>query len=251
MHAPLDPGGSAWSTLVVFRSGVSQPGIQRTMRLPIFTGSLAALLAGITVAAPSKAIIAGQRDTFQSGTSAFWSGGGGGPVIVETGGPDGAGDRFMQATSDGAGSGGRMSMYNREQWLGDYLTAGVTAIEMDLKNFGSQTLSMRVGFKLFSSPGSPGVVSRVPFSLPADGQWHRATFLLTLDAMQILGTPTGGYEGMLGGNAAEFRLLHATSATLTGNNIVSQLGVDNVTAIPAPASGMALGLSCLLLRRRR
>ena len=220
------------------------------MRLPIFTGAIAALAAGLAVSAPSLAIIAGQQDDFQSGTSAFWAGGGGGPIIVETGGPDGAGDRFMQASSDGAGSGGRMSIYNREQWLGDYLTAGVTAIEMDLKNFGSQTLSMRVGFKLFSSPGSPGVVSRVPISLPADGQWHRTTFLLTMDAMQILGTPTGGYEGMLGGNAAEFRLLHSTSASLTGNNIVSQLGVDNVTAIPTPATGLLVALAVFGRRRR-
>ena len=49
------------------------------------------------------------------------------------GGPAGAGDQYMRITSNGGfGAGSRLTVLNRTQWLGNYIAAGVTAVEMDL-----------------------------------------------------------------------------------------------------------------------
>ena len=74
---------------------------------------------------------------------------------ISTGGPAGAGDHYIQLTADGSNSGGKLTAFNRDQWLGDYLAAGVTAIEVDLLNQSAVTLSIRLAFK--NGPGSSGV----------------------------------------------------------------------------------------------
>ena len=95
---------------------------------------LIVLLAALAPAA-ARAVIVGQNDTFQDGTTANWTNGGTPPANVSTAGPGGAGDRFMELTADGSGSNGRLTAFNRSQWLGDYISAGVTEIDMDLNNF--------------------------------------------------------------------------------------------------------------------
>ncbi len=47
------------------------------------------------------------------------------------------GDNFLQVVVDGTSvQGGRLTFFNRLQWTGDYTTAGVTAIDLELKNLG-------------------------------------------------------------------------------------------------------------------
>jgi hypothetical protein len=84
----------------------------------------------------SSAIAVGQIDNFQDGTTSNWSNGN---IIgtvsvtnIATGGPAGAGDRYIQVTADGSTSGGKLTSFNRDQWLGDYVAAGITAIDVDL-----------------------------------------------------------------------------------------------------------------------
>jgi hypothetical protein len=192
----------------------------------------------------------GQIDTFTSGTSAFWTGGAG-PTVIDNGGPLGTGDRYLEQSADGVGSGGKLSMYNREQWLGDYLSQGVTAIAMDLKNFTTGPLSMRIAFKTGSGPSAPGY-SSVPVVVPADGQWHHAIFTLDPSRFTAIGGPVA-FDSVIGGLAQEFRILHSTSASLTGTTITGRFGADNITAIPAPSAGAVLlgGASLAGLRRRR
>jgi hypothetical protein len=67
-------------------------------------------------------------DTFQGGTLLGW-GGGASPTNIATGGPAGAGDRYLQVTGSGAGgAGGVPATSNGVQWSGNYSAAGVTAI---------------------------------------------------------------------------------------------------------------------------
>ena len=86
------------------------------------------VLAWVLVVCSASAVVVGQIDDFQDGTTANWSNGeiiGTVPVTnVPTGGPAGAGDHYIQLTSDGSGSGGKLTAFNRDQWLGDYLAAG-------------------------------------------------------------------------------------------------------------------------------
>jgi hypothetical protein len=202
-----------------------------------------------SVSSSSAAINLGDLDTFQDGSSAFWTGGVG-PTVIDDGGPLGAGDRFLQQTSDGSGSGGKLTMYNRERWVGNYSGAGVTRLEMDLKNFTSQTLSIRIAFKVTSDISSPGFVSSA-FSLPADNQWHHAVYNLVPANFTAIGSP-GTFASVLAGNNVEFRILHSVNPSLTGNNISNgRLGYDNIHALPAPGSAAVLALAAPLAFRRR
>lgn len=216
------------------------------------------LAAFMAAALPAQAISLGQIDTF-SGSAAAWFAGGGPigavppapPVVVDTGGPAGAGDSYLFVTATGAsGPGGRLVAMNSGQWAGDYSSAGVSAIAMDLRNFGSTDLTLRL---LFEDPGAgPPVniaVSTAGVFLPASGGWTRVVFpVLPGDLTAILGDPAP-----LLGNTTLLRLFHGQDAVFPGEFIVGALGVDNISAVPAPAGWLLMmtALGALAARSRR
>ena len=207
----------------------------------------------LTLSPAARGVALAQIDDFEDGTVRNWGNGSApDPVNITTGGPLGLNDNYLQITADGSGSGGKLTSYNRTQWLGDYNAAGVTEIAMDLKGFsspGNAALSIRFALKTGTGSGAPGYVSTTAFSLPIDGLWHHAVF--SLSAMTAVGSP-GALSTVLAG-PTEARILHAAAAdTVHGDVIVGQFGVDNIQAAPEPttASLFALGIGAFLLRRR-
>lgn len=198
-----------------------------------------AVLFGL-VALPAGAVTLGQVDTFQDLAAAAWVSGPANPVqpaVVASGGPAGAGDAYLLiGASGGQGPGSRLVGINAAQWTGDYRAAGVSAITMDVANFGPSALHLRLHF--YGGAGSAAVTEGV--ALPAGSGWTRVRFELD---------PAGP------GPFLDLRLFHgsADSAVYPGPGVVAQLGVDNVRAVPEPASGaaMALGLLLLAASRRR
>jgi hypothetical protein len=209
------------------------------------TAAIAA--AGLTASAP--AVVVSQVDTFSAGTSGWQTGAANNPFTPSTGGPAGAGDAFLQLTSDGSGPSGRLIEFNRAQWLGDYITAGVNAVGVDLFNIGGTPLSMRIAFKDGTGPGAGGYASTVAFLLPNDGIWHHAIFNVADADMTPIGTPVAFSTFIR--TPQEFRILHSAAPALNGDNIVGKLGVDNVTALPAPGTIACGGLVLMLAARRR
>ena len=70
---------------------------------------------------------------FENGTTMGWQVGspGANPVNINTGGPNGAGDHFLRAVSDGSGVNGRLVIFNTgATWTGNWTTAGVTNITL-------------------------------------------------------------------------------------------------------------------------
>ena len=203
-------------------------------------------------------------DDFQDGTVENWFVGGGPvggihpapPANIATGGPLGAGDRFMLLTAlGGGGAGSRLTVMNGSQWAGNYLDGGVSLIEMDLNNQGFTDLAVRL---LFENPiGGPPTdiaISDDPFILPAGGGWVHATFPVTpTDLVALLGTASGALS-----QTTILRIFHSPTDTFPGPPIVASLGVDNITAdaapaaIPEPSALMLLvpGAAALLARRR-
>lgn len=216
--------------------------------------SMAWIAALLFVAARADAVSLGQIDDFEDGTTADWTEGvpsPNPPVNVPDGGPLGDGDAWLQnVSSGGSGPGSSLVMFNFEQWAGDYLAAGVSAIEADLANFGAEPLYMRIAFE---GEGGTQYGSTDAFVLPADGAWHHVRFDLLAVAV-IAGSDT--LEDVLA-SVTTLRILSAEDGPgWAGDRIVATLGVDNiqaVAAVPAPAALWLLigALAGLGFRRRR
>src|SRR5688500_8739332 len=115
----------------------------------------------LAVSSVAEAVIVGQVDTFEDGTTMNWVVGGalGLPVTPPTnspsGGPLGADDAFLLLNSTGGdGPGSRLTVLNGSQWSGDYLAAGVTGIRMDVNNLGQTDVFLRLLFE--DLPAVPG-----------------------------------------------------------------------------------------------
>lgn len=146
-----------------------------------------AVLLIATAVAPfgAHALAIGQIDTFQSGIGGWFAGGGPfgqfppvPPHVVSSGGPTGANDAFLQVTSSGGdGPGSRLVAMNASQWAGNYLTAGFTTIEMDVRNIGASDLILRLLFEdPIAAPPANIAVSTLGVVVPAGSDWTHIIF---------------------------------------------------------------------------
>jgi hypothetical protein len=223
---------------------------------------IAVIVVATAIGSTASAVSVGQVDTF-SGSNEGWFIGGGQfaptPLPVQpTGGPSGAGDAYLSIESTGgSGPGSRMVANNAGQWTGNYITAGVTAIEMDLRNWGQTDLTVRL---LFEDPaGAPpvNIATTDGEPLPVGGDWTRVRFAIAPgDLTAIQGDATAALSG-----ATFFRLFHNPAPAFPGPvlggppAIVGVLGVDNISAVPEPSAILTmlvgLGLIGLTARSRR
>lgn len=213
------------------------------------------VLAACVLPQVAGAVTLGQRDNFQTPGVAGWTVGNladhpDPPVWIFDGGPLGPGDHFLQV--EGAGgdtAGSKPNTFNASQWAGDYLAAGVTAIELDVKYLGQgpETMQLRVGLEgpggfvwsLNTEPVSPGT----PFP------WHQAVF--PIDPANL----GGGNPAAVLGDVTKLWLYHAPVGDTPRNSpaLDVRIGYDNIHAVPEPGTAaMLLGgcLGLLLLWRR-
>src|SRR3954453_1019060 len=117
----------------------------------LLVSSLAIICLLLATRFSDAAIVFGQVDTFEDGTTINWQEGASSPnppTNVPTGGPAGNGDHYLQNISTGGfGAGAKMVMFNLAQWTGDYNQAGVNRITLQMANFGATDLYMRVAFQ--------------------------------------------------------------------------------------------------------
>jgi hypothetical protein len=198
-------------------------------------------------AAAAHAVVLGATDTFEDGSVNGWTGGANNPsppTNVATGGPAGAGDNYLLAASSGnPGPGGRLVVIGGPQWNGDYTAAGVSAITMNLNNLGAGDLSLRL--VLFS--GNDTAISTNAVMVPAGSGWVQASF--SLAPAVLTGSPLSSVPGTLA-TVSDLRLFHGSQAAFPGNFAAAQLGIDNVAAVPEPASTVLLAAGLLALAGR-
>ena len=201
------------------------------------------------------AIVFGQVDDFQSGTTMNWTNGAGAVGLINSGGPAGINDAYIQVTANGGGMGGRLVAQNFNQWTGDYIATGVNAIEFDLINQSSVTLSIRIAFKTDSTQSSSGYLS-LPAILAVGSGWQHFSISLTAANLTAIGGPAA-YNTFFQNGFGEMRIINeAGSTNLNGDPVVGQLGIDNIRAVPEPtvtafAAGGLLWLGARFLRETR
>jgi hypothetical protein len=213
-------------------------GYSRSAKAWVSAIALASLAIGSTTAG---AITVGQVDDFEDGTTQGWTRPDPplGMVNVATGGPAGAGDSYLQITEGGGG--GRLLSNNVTQWTGDWLTAGVIEIVMDVNNLGTTDLSLRLGIDSGGFGDNTGAfATNYVIPLAASSGWQTVSFSVT---------PTD-WVGAGGGGATEGTDISATLSNVAlfriysnpdltdyrGEKITGTLGVDNITAVPLPAA---------------
>jgi hypothetical protein len=213
--------------------------------------------AALALAAASQAVVLGQIDTFEDGTTQNWAvnllGQGGShpfpPANIPTGGPFGADDNFLLMKSfGGSGAGNRLVVLNPAQWSGDYTSAGVFGIEMDVNNFGPTDLKLRLLFENpIAGPPTDLAISSTAITVAAGSGWQKIVFSANPgDLTALLGS-----VGTVLSNTTLLRLYHGDASGFPGEPILGELGVDNILAVPEPATMAALGLGALALLRRR
>lgn len=189
------------------------------------------------------AISGGQVDDFESGSASFWAHGPSSPNPPSAVNEDS--NWFLRNVSTGgSGPGSGMAFFNRAQWTGDYVSADVSAISMDVRNSGATDLHLRIG--LLATSGTRSVTNEV-FALDAGSGWQTATFDIT-DLTIFFGSET--VTDILSG-VIEMRIISSESVQYQADRIVATLDVDNITAVPAPGAGGVLVGACAFAGRRR
>ncbi len=209
-------------------------------------------LACLLVTSAGRAAVLHQVDDFQ--TDATTLGWGGfkefltGPPERWDSGQFGSGDFYLAQSAFGY----HMATRNSDQWSGDYLAAGIRAIELDANHIsGIEFVALRVGLV-----GPGGFFSSIDPTPIAPGLWNHYEFGLTASDLVHVDGGTGNLADTL--SAVEKLLLrHDVAALPTGRgshpeHITGTMGFDNITATPEPATItlMLIGGLSLLGRRR-
>lgn len=190
----------------------------------------------------AQVVPAGQIDTFQDGTTMSWTKGSlsGFPATnVATGGPAGAGDRYLDIVSTGgAGPDSKLVVFNQQQWGGGKTySPAIAGLSIDLNNFGATPLTIRVAFQAANG----NEYSTAGFSIAPASGWRPAVFSITDPNMtQISGAPQP-FGTALATGIQTMRILNAAAPSFNGDPIVAHLGMDNIKAFtPVPEPSMVL-----------
>ena len=238
------------------------------------SASVVALLCLLCLLPPgtARALSVGQIDTFEDDTLQGWRQGFTASTAdhmrnVSSGGPAGTNDNYLEVTSDSTLTfgGNRLTFFNQDQWTGDYLAAGITAIAMDVKNFcPCEPLNLRLGVNasVVDSTGTRILggtfTTAASYSLDSSSGWTRVVFSLRPEDLVAVDSARGNY---VAGNDVMLTLAHVNELRLLNNDplnpdwngplITSRLGVDNIQAVPLPPALALFASGLVVLFGRR
>ncbi|MEM6332896.1 MAG: PEP-CTERM sorting domain-containing protein [Planctomycetota bacterium] len=222
----------------------------------MFKTSSVALVAGAIVAQAS-AIGLDSIDTFDADNEGWRVGNAGVAPSFENDTSFNGQPGFLRHFSDGGGPNGKWLMWSEQaDWTGDYLTANVSGISMWLDGRTGNDTIVWIGFDgpggWFFTPGQTLVI---------DNDWERFEFDINPDSL-IHSADSGGTGVAVDtlSNVERFEIFAGPGPVsyasrgdlLRGGTSENIIWVDNIAAIPEPASVAALGLAALVgLTRRR
>lgn len=194
--------------------------------------------------------VVGRVDDFEEGTLEGWSSGAD-YRNISGGGTSGTDDKYLQLErpKPTAPYPFHIGAKNTTTWAGDYLTAGVKAIEMDIKTFsitfGPANLSLRV--VLFGPGGA--FSTKDPITIITDEDWQHVEFGLTRsDLVRVSGygsiyfDPGPEIDNLTEtlSNVETLLIRHdsapePTPIGLHPEHISATIGIDNISAVLGPA----------------
>ena len=155
-------------------------------------------------------------DNFEDGTSQGWVSGlpnPNPPINISSGGPMGLNDNYLQIESQGGGAGGSLVAFNTSSdWTGDWTTAGITFIRMEVNNFSIFNVTLRISIDgnggRFSTtngvviPPSSGWISVIIPVSPSDftavdGGSNLNLTLSTVNTVRIIDNPLPAWRGQI------------------------------------------------------
>lgn len=198
------------------------------------------------------------QDLFET-TSEGWVIGSRGVFPTREAGPGADGQAgFLQHFSDNSGNNGKWLMWSEQSdWLGNYISAGVTGISLFADNRAGNPLPLRIAF---NGPGGWFYSSAQTITNTTAGDdWTPLSFPLTAGNFTHLGGGTGILADTLGA-VSLFEIFGGSgSVVVTGagflqaGNSTNTIAIDSIVAVPEPAAwaGFLSMAAFALLRRRR
>jgi len=176
----------------------------------------------------------GQIDDFEDGTTQGWVVGLFGatppnpPTNEPTGGPAGVDDNFLKYASTGtSGAGSKMIIQNVDsRWLGDFTTAGVVRIKMDVRVTGAD-LDLRI--TLLGNAHRISTANAV--TVNAGTGW--TSIIIPISASDMVSVQGGNTTDVVNALASvtEMRILSSPTPSWQGETIAATLDVDNIMAM--------------------
>lgn len=166
----------------------------------------------------------------------------------------GSGNPYLKIEPNGIGGrGSRMITFNIDsEWTGDYVSAGVTGIRMDVTNrIGSDPLYLRIVIGNRANPQQTGGswwISESAITITAGSDW--STYQLPLAESDM--KRVGNLEGEVGTDSyaetlSDVKNIRILSAIIGQNPIgdlfLGEVGIDNIQFVPEPKQfALVLGI---------
>ena len=142
---------------------------------------------------------------------------------------NGTDDNFLRVQSNGgSGPDSKLVTFNNAQWQGDYLSAGVTFISMDVRNLSSSIILLRLAFE-GSYNSSMRWSSTNPIAVVPGQGWQTIIFPIDENSLTNI-TPSGITYDAAFDSLTEVRIIHNDVPSWEGDVIDAVLDVDNIQA---------------------
>jgi hypothetical protein len=128
--------------------------------------------------------------------------------------------------------GPKVPVFNTDaRWTGNYIDAGITALEADLNNLGTTPLTIRFDLVRLDPMTNAQQVFTQGFELAPGSGWQHATFSLAPEDLFTVGNMT-----TILSDVRQLRIVHDPRATPSDPQppVNGLLGIDNIRAVGPP-----------------